>query len=179
MELIFSIIVLLLQIFFGVIFGVASVYLSLRFFDKMTGNIDEIKELKKGNIAVAIILVSLIGGIGLILSTGIDNFGQIFTNVFDNKYSFPLFLVAMVLAIIELIIVVLISVLVIYSSIVVLDRLTEGINELYELKRGNVAVALEVGIVIIVISMMMVGAIQSIEKLPIFDPLSYVSMLGL
>jgi len=179
MELIFSIIVLLLQIFFGVIFGVVSIYLSLKFFDKMTGNIDEIKELKKGNIAVAIILVSLIGGIGLILSTGIDNFGQIFTNVFDNKYSFPLFLVAMVLAVIELVIVVLISVLVIYSSIVVLDRLTAGINELDELKKGNVAVALEVGIVILVISMMMVGAIQSIEKLPIFDPLRYVSILGL
>jgi len=179
MELIFSIIVLLLQIFFGIIFGVASIYLSLRFFDKMTGNIDEIKELKKGNIAIAIVLVSLIGGIGLILSTGINQFGNIFLNVFDNKYSFPLFLVAMVLAVVQLIVVVLISVLVIYSSIMVLDRMTGGINELYELKRGNIAVALEIGVVIVVISMMMVGAIQGIEQLPIFDPLKYTTILGL
>jgi len=179
MELILSIVALLLQIFFGTIFGIASIYLSLRFFDKMTGGIDEIKELKKGNIAIAIILVALMGGIGLILSTGINQFGGIFANVLDSKYSFPLFLVAFILAIIELVVVMLISVFVIYTSIMVLDKLTVGINEMDELKKGNIAVALEIGVVILVISVMMMGAIQGIENLPIFNPLSYVGMLGL
>lgn len=179
MELIFSIVVLLLQICFGAIFGIISIYISLRFFDKMTGGIDEIKELKKGNVAVAIMLVALMLGIGIILSTGINQFGIIFANVFENKYSFPLFIVAMILAIVELIVVVLISVFVIYVSINVLDRLTEGINELDELKKGNVAVALEVGAVIVVISLIMVGAVQGIEQLPMFDPLNYINLLGL
>jgi uncharacterized membrane protein YjfL (UPF0719 family) len=179
MELIYSVIVLMLQIFFGAIFGVASIYLSLRFFDKMTGGIDEMKELKKGNVAIAIVLVSLMGGIGLVLSTGVDQFGQVFMNVFSSKYSFPLFLVAMVLAIIDLLVAVLISVFVIYLSIKVLDTMTAEIDELAELKKGNVAVGLEVGVVILVISVIMIGAIQGIERLPIFDPLSYIGLLGL
>jgi uncharacterized membrane protein YjfL (UPF0719 family) len=179
MDLMFSVISLLLQLFFGVIFSIVAIYLSLRFFDKMTGGIDELKELKKGNVAVGIIFVSLMLGIGILLSSGINEFGLIFNNVFENKYSFPLFLVAMVLAVIELIVVVLISVFVIYISINVLDRLTAGINELDELKKGNVAVALEIGGVIVVVSLMMVGAIQGIEQLPIFNPLNYISLLGL
>jgi len=179
MELIFSIIVLLMQILFGVIFGVAAVYLSLRFFDKMTGDIDEMKELKKGNVAMAIMLFSLMLGIGLILSTGVNNFGVIFSNIFENKYSFPLFLVALVLAVIELLVIVLISVFVIYVSISVLDKLTVGLNEMSELKKGNIAVGLEISAVILVISIIMMGAMQGLENLPLFNPLTYVKMLGL
>ena len=179
MEIILSIMVLLLQIVFGVLFGAASVYLSLKLFDKMTGNIDEMKELKRGNVAVAIVLVSLMGSIGLILSSGMNQFGEVFASVFESKYSFPLFIVTLFLAIIELIVVVLISVFVIYSGIMVIDKLTVEIDEMKELKRGNIAVAMEIGVVILVISMMVAGAIQGIEKLPLFDPLSYVSILGL
>ncbi|MEM3408081.1 MAG: DUF350 domain-containing protein [Candidatus Micrarchaeia archaeon] len=175
MDLSFSIIVFLLQIFIGILFAILSVYLGLRFYDKMTKGIDEIKELKKGNVAVAIILASLILSIGNIVQQGVAQFD----NVLLRGVSIPLFIISFIMAIIQLSIVVLIAILAIYVAIRVLDSITVGIDELGEIKKGNIAVAIIVAAVIYLVSLVVSGAIADINNLSIFKPEIVASMLGL
>ncbi len=175
MDLTFSIIIFLLQIFVGILFAILSVYLGLRFFDKMTEGIDEIKELKRGNVAVALILASLMLSIGTIIQQGVNQFD----NVLMKGVSLPLFIIAFVMAIFQLAIVILIAVIVIYVAIKVLDSMTVGINELEEIKKGNTAVALVVAIVIYLVSFVVAGAVIGISELSIFNPETIASLLGM
>ena len=175
MDLTFSIIIFFLQIFVGMLFAILSVYLGLRFFDKMTEGIDEIRELKKGNVAVAIILAALMLSIGTIIQQGVNQFD----NVLLKGVSLPLFIIAFVMAMFQLAVVILIAVMVIYVAIRVLDSMTVGINELEEIKKGNVAVALVVAAVIYLVSFVVAGAIVGLSEISIFNPETVASLLGM
>ena len=48
------------QLVLGLLLAMASVYLGIRMFDKLTEGIDEMKELQKGNVAVGILLSSVV-----------------------------------------------------------------------------------------------------------------------
>ena len=61
----------ILQLILGVILAVAAIYLALNVFDKLTKEIDEFKEIEKGNVAVAIELAGVIITVGLIIQSGV------------------------------------------------------------------------------------------------------------
>ena len=170
-----ELVVLLIQLIVGILFAILSVYLSLRFFDRMTEGIDEIKELKHGNKAVAIILLSLIVSIGMVVKEGVENFGIFFT----GTQSLPFFIIAFLMSIVQLVIVLAVAVIAIFVSIRILDSITVGIDELKEIKRGNVSVALLVGAVIFVVSIIVSSAIADIAHLSIFSPELLSSLLGI
>lgn len=172
--IIVSLIALVLQVFLGVVLGIFSVYLALRFFDRMTGGIDEIKELKRGNVAIAIVLLSLIAAIGMMVSTGMTQVSKIFT----AQYSLPLFLIAFIMTIVQIVIVIIIAVLAIYIAIRVLDTMTVGVDELKELKRGNIAVAILIAAVVYAVSLVISGSLQGFEQLELFRPEAIAQILG-
>jgi len=170
----FSIIVVLMQVFFGILLSILSVYLALRFFDKMTEDIDEIAELKKGNVAVAIVLLALIASIGTIVRQGVQQFDDILL----RGVSLPFFMIAFIMAVVQLVFVVAIAVLTMYVAIVLLDSMTVGINELKELKRGNVAVAILIAGVLYTVGFIVAGTLSSISTLSIFKPDMLAGLLG-
>lgn len=173
-ETLMSVVMLLIQLFLGIVLGILSVYLAIRFFDRMTEGIDEFAELKKGNVAVAIVLLALIAGIGTIVSTGTIQFGKYFA----SGLSLPMFFVTFVMLLVQILVVVLIAVLSIYISIRIIDTLTVGIDELKEIKRGNVAVAIEIAAVIYVVSLIVASSITGIENLSVFKPETLGALLG-
>jgi len=173
-EVTFSIIVILMQVFLGILLSIISIYLSLRFFDQMTENIDEIAELKKGNVAVAIVLMSLIVSIGLIVNQGVQQFDEVLL----RGVSVPFFIVAFIMAIVQIVFVVMVAVLSMYVAIRLVDTMTVGLDELKELKRGNIAVALEIAAVIFVVSFIVSGTISGLNNLSIFRPETLASLLG-
>jgi uncharacterized membrane protein YjfL (UPF0719 family) len=170
----FSIIVVLMQVFFGILLSILSVYLALRFFDNMTEDIDEIAELKKGNVAVAIVLLALVASIGTIVRQGVQQFDDILL----RGVSLPFFMIAFIMAVVQLVFVVVIAVLTMYVAIVLLDSMTVGINELKELKRGNVAVAILIAGVLYTVAFVVAGTLSSISTLSIFKPDMLASLLG-
>ena len=174
-DLVTSIVVLLIQLFLGLLFSILSIYFSLRMFDKMTEHIDEIAELRKGNIAVAIVLLSLFVSITTIVNQGI----QQFDNIFTSSLSVPLFIIAFMMAIVQLVVVLLISIFTIYTAIRVLDTLTVGIDEMKELKRGNIAVALLIAGVIYSVASIVSNSISGIENLAIFKSETLAALLGI
>ena len=61
----------LARIFGGLFLSLTTFYISTRFFDKLTSNLDEWEEIKKGNIAVGIFFSSIILSVFLIVSPSI------------------------------------------------------------------------------------------------------------
>jgi uncharacterized membrane protein YjfL (UPF0719 family) len=83
------------------------------------------------------------------------------------------------MAIVQLMFVVAVAVLTMYVAIVLLDSMTVGINELKELKRGNIAVALLIAGVLYTVAFIVAGALSNISALSIFKPEMLTGLLGI
>ncbi|MDD1716090.1 MAG: DUF350 domain-containing protein, partial [Methanolinea sp.] len=71
MDGITAILVALLQLILGIVLAVAAIYLALNVLDKLTKNLDEFGELKKGNVAVALEMAGVIIATAVIIQSGV------------------------------------------------------------------------------------------------------------
>ncbi len=145
------------QLVISVITAALVAYLSIWLFDKTTRDIDEWTELRKGNVAVGIVLASLIVGVGLILRPGI-------TPAALKLDAGPASDVVVKLAVqlIQILIGLLLSIVAIGTSLWVFTRLTGAIDEWAEIGRGNVAIAIVLGGVVIATSLIVSTALDAI-----------------
>jgi uncharacterized membrane protein YjfL (UPF0719 family) len=67
-----------------------------------------------------------------------------------------------VIAIVQLLLGIVLAVVAIYLALYILDRLTKGVEEFEELKKGNVAVALEMAGVIIAVAVIIQSGVIGI-----------------
>ncbi len=132
----------------------ASVYLAIRVYDRITEGIDEIQELKRGNIAVGLLLAAIIYGISSIVAAGVGNLTTLLSfDSLSGSVSATTVLVSLVLGIVQLVVSILVAVIAIYVALRVLDGITSEINEMIEIKKGNVAVAILMVSVILAVSL--------------------------
>lgn len=146
------------QLFFGLVLSLVSVYIGLRAFDKMTVGIDELKEIKKGNVAVGILMAAVIFSIATVVQSGVAG---ISAAVYGKTLSqLPM---ALLLGLLQLAIGLASAVVSIYLCIRVLDIITVDIDEMKELKRGNVAVAIMMGGILISVAFVVQAGISGIS----------------
>lgn len=144
----------LFTIVLGIIFSMASVYLAIRVYDRITEGIDEIQELKKGNIAVGLLLGAIIYGIANIVSAGVGNLTKLLSfDTISGSATASAVLINLILGIAQLVVSILVAVISIYVALRVLDGITSEINEMIEIKKGNIAVAIVMVAVIIAVSL--------------------------
>jgi uncharacterized membrane protein YjfL (UPF0719 family) len=67
LQLAIGIIVGLIHMFIGIVLAVISIYIAVRILDKITVGIDEFKELKKGNVAVAILMAAVLFAVSYVI----------------------------------------------------------------------------------------------------------------
>ncbi len=65
----------------GLILALSAILFAVALFDQLTGQIDELAELQKGNMAVAAILVGVILAVSLLMSAAIEQIMRWFTAV--------------------------------------------------------------------------------------------------
>jgi uncharacterized membrane protein YjfL (UPF0719 family) len=152
----------LIQLLISIIFAVIALYIGFAVLSKITKNIDEEKELAKGNVAVGIIVASVFVAIALVVQSGVSGL-----SVGINKaLSVGIFsvdgLLVVCAAFIQLILGIVLAVGAIYLALNILDKLTKGIDEFAEIKKGNVAVALEMGGVIIAVAVIIQSGVIGI-----------------
>ena len=160
------------QLVISLAFAMGSVYLGLKLFDKLTENIDEIAELKKGNVAVAILLGAIIFSIANVVEGGVTALMSSMT----PGLSVPVMAAAFVIGIANLLISLILAVFTIYIALSILDKITVGIDEFKELKKGNVAVAIIMAAVLFAVSFVIRGAVTSMATS--LSPQSVASALG-
>jgi uncharacterized membrane protein YjfL (UPF0719 family) len=153
-----NVIIGIVQLIIAIVLAVVSLYIGFAMFGKMTSKIDEEKELAKGNTAVGILVASMFVSIAIVVQSGVSGISiGLKSAVAGNIY--PL-----IASVIQLVLGILLAVGVIYLALNIFDRLTEGIDEFEEIRKGNVAVALEMAGVIVATALIVQSGVIGITS---------------
>jgi len=147
------------------ILAVLSIYFGIRVFDKLTENIEEIEELKKGNVAVGILVAAIIICIAAVVRTGVSQFAA----GIQPDYALSLILALAIINMVKLLFGLFLAILTIFVSLNLLDALTRNIDEAKELKRGNLAIAILIAGVLIAVSVVVGSSMEMVISSPTVD----------
>jgi uncharacterized membrane protein YjfL (UPF0719 family) len=163
MELI-NAVVGIIQLVIAIILAVVALYIGFSVLGKITKGIDEEKEIAKGNAAVGILVASVFLAIGIVVQSGVAGIsgGIKAAQASAGGLLSAGGLTAIGLSILQLILGIVLAIAAIYLALNILDKLTKGIEEFEELKKGNVAVALEMAGVIITTAIIIQSGVQGI-----------------
>ena len=153
----------ILQLILSLLIGLTFIYAGFRFFHKRIKTIDEISELKKNNIAVAILNGSIIISLVIMVKNAIEPAITTFTLTLRNPDStLSSFLQTAGIMLIQIMVAGAIAFISIYVALSLYTFLTRDLDELDEIKKNNIAVSIVLGVVIISISLLMQQGIKSI-----------------
>ena len=159
------------QLFVGVIFAAGSVYFAMNLLDRFTKGLHEIRELRKGNLAVAIYVAAFVFSISMVIEGGVAQIVSVF-----NPDSTPTIIVLVtVFNIIKLFISVVFAVVAIYLALRVVNKITPEIDEFEEIASGNVAVAIFTAAILISVSFIIRATVSNLSDF--LDPLSLAAIL--
>lgn len=152
-----------LQLVLSLAVGIVFIYVGFKFFHNRIKAINEIEELKKNNIAVAILNASIILALVIMVKNAIEPAITVFSMTLRNpNATFISFLQMAGIMLVQIIVAGLIAYISIYLAINLYTYLTKDIDEIGEIKNNNIAVSIVLGIVIISISLLLQQGIKSI-----------------
>ena len=152
MVLLLNAVVGLFQLIIAILFAVVALYIGFLVLGWITKGIDEEKELAQGNAAVGILVASVFIAIALVVQSGVSGLSVGINKALSIGILTGDGIFTVVIAIVQLLLGIVLAVGAIYLALYILDRLTKGVEEFEELKKGNVAVALEMAGVIIAVA---------------------------
>ena len=148
----------IIQLVIAIILSVVALYIGFSVFSRITTKIDEEEELAKGNAAVGIVIASVFISIAIVIQSGIAGISMgIKSAIAGNMYQ-------LMASVLQLVLGVTLAIGAIYIALNVLDRMTKEIDEFAEIKKGNVAVALEMAGVIIAVSIIIQSGVLGITS---------------
>jgi uncharacterized membrane protein YjfL (UPF0719 family) len=152
----------LVQLVIAIIFAVVALYVGFAVLGKITKGIDEEKELAKGNVAVGILVAAVFVAIALVVQSGVSGLSVGINKALNVGILSVDGLTIVGIALIQLVLGIVLAVGAIYLALNILDKLTKGVEEFEELKKGNVAVALEMAGVIIAVAVIIQSGVIGI-----------------
>ena len=152
----------LVQLIFAIVLAVLALYIGFSVFGKITKDVDEQKELANGNVAFGIVVAAIFVAIAVVVQSGIAGISVGIGKASTLGFTSVDGMIAICVAIIQLVLGVLLAIGAIYLALNILDKLTKGVKEFEELKKGNVAVALEMAGVIIAVALIIQSGIVGI-----------------
>jgi len=151
----------IIQLVIAIVFAVVALYIGFWVLGKISRGIDEEKELAQGNAAVGILVASVFIAIALVVQSGVSGLSVGINKALSLGLNSDGIL-TVVVAIVQLLLGIILAVGAIYLALNILDRLTTGVNEFEELRKGNIAVALEMAGVIIAVAVIIQSGVIGI-----------------
>ena len=162
-DIVLQLILAIVKILSAIVLSVAAAYAGISLLDRLTPQIDEWKEIKKGNVAIGLLYASVIIFLVLLVEPQISAF---VTAIQPSSTLVPLLLFSFVNYLLSLFF----AILAVYLSIYLIDRITVDVEEFVELKNNNVAMALIMAAILIGVALSLripfesiFNAMQSIE----------------
>jgi uncharacterized membrane protein YjfL (UPF0719 family) len=152
----------IIQLVIAIILAVVALYIGFSVLGKITKGIDEEKEIAKGNVAVGILVASVFIAIGIVVQSGVSGISIGISQAMKAGIMSSTGIAIIVVSIVQLILGIVLAIVAIYLALNILDKLTKGIEEFEELKKGNVAVALEMAGVIITVAIIIQSGVLGI-----------------
>ena len=148
----------IIQLVIAIILAVVALYIGFSVLGKITKGMDEEKEIAKGNTAVGILVASVFIAIAIVVQSGVAGGSSGISKALNGD------LFALLASLLQLILGIVLAIAAIYIALNILDKLTKGIDEFEELKKGNVAVALEMAGVIIAVAIIIQSGVLGITS---------------
>jgi uncharacterized membrane protein YjfL (UPF0719 family) len=152
----------LLQLVISVVFAVVALYIAFAVLSKITHDIDEEKELAGGNAAVGIVVAAVFVAVAIVVESGVTGLSVGLNKALDIGLFSSDGLLFVGSAFAQLILGIVLAVVAIYLAISIFERLTQGVEEFEELRKGNVAVAVEMAGVIIAVAVIIQSGVLGI-----------------
>jgi len=152
----------LIQLVIAIVFAVVALYIGFLVLGKITKGIDEEKELAKGNVAVGVLVASVFIAIALVVQSGVSGLSVGINKALSLGILSGDGILTIIIAVVQLLLGIVLAVAAIYLALNILDKLTKGVEEFEELKKGNVAVALEMAGVIIAVAVIIQSGVIGI-----------------
>ncbi|MEM3060820.1 MAG: DUF350 domain-containing protein [Candidatus Bathyarchaeia archaeon] len=139
-----------LRLILGIVFAIAGLYIASWILGKVTKEIDEWEEIGKGNIAVAIYMAGIFISVAVIIGPGIIGLFR------------TLDVVGIAIGFIQLVLALILAMVMQYIGLSVLGKLTKGIEEWAELKKGNIAIGIMMAAIVIAVSAIVARGVESL-----------------
>jgi uncharacterized membrane protein YjfL (UPF0719 family) len=168
----------IVQVFLSLIIAVTLVYLASKIFRKLISGINETEELKKNNVAVAILNGSIVLALILVVKKSIESSVTIFGNTLRNPDTvFSNYLQTGLIMIGHILLGGIIAFAAIYTALQIFIRLTGDLDELKEIKESNTAVGILLGIIIVSMALLLQPGVDTIlNSLIPFPPVSLIDI---
>jgi len=152
----------IIQLIIAIIFAVIALYISFWTLGKISKGLNEEEELAKGNTAVGIIVAAVFVAVAIVVESGVKGLSAGIAKAFRAGLFSADGMLAIGLSVFQLVIGIVLAVGAIYLALYILDKLTKGVEEFEELKKGNIAVALEMAGVIIAVAVIIQSGVLGI-----------------
>jgi len=169
----------LVELGLSFVLGILVAYLSFRVLARMTRDVDEVAELKRDNTAVGVLLASMLVGSALIVRQALfPAVSSLKTALFHGLGLAALAKLAALYAL-YFVVVLALAVVGIGLAVRVFVRLTRDLDEMAEIRANNVAVALTVGAVIVVLALFLSQGVASLlSALVPYPALGSIEIMG-
>ena len=153
-----NVVIGIIQLVIAIILAVVALYIGFSVLGRITKGIEEEKEIAKGNTAVGILVASVFIAIAIVVQSGVIGVSVGISKALTGD------IIPLGASIAQLLLGIILAIVAIYLALNVLDKLTKGIDEFEELKKGNVAVALEMAGVIIAVAIIIQAGVLGITS---------------
>ena len=141
--------------------GLLVAIISFKSFTRMHKEIDEMQALRENNVSMAVVLASMVLGTGLVVVQALEPVVSVMQTTLYDGITFSSGLAFLGLTLGSLLLVLFIAIVGITLATRVFLWLTTEIDELAEISRNNLAVAITLGAVIILMSMFLAHGSQT------------------
>jgi uncharacterized membrane protein YjfL (UPF0719 family) len=134
-------------------------YLSFFLFQAVTRRIDEWEELRQGNPAIGLVLGAAVIAVAIVLRPALE----VSTSLWDAGQD--LYVRVLLVQAIHIVIGLILAAIALVFAVYLFSTLTRGLDEIAELKRGNIAVAGLLSGVLIAVGLMISQAVEQVLAL--------------
>ena len=168
----------IVQVFLSLIIAVTLVYLASKIFRNLISGINETEELKRNNVAVAILNGSIVLALILVVKKSIESSVTIFGNTLRNPDTvFSNYMQTGLIMIGHILLGGIIAFTAIYTALQIFIKLTGDLDELKEIKESNTAVGILLGIIIVSMALLLQPGVDTIlNSLIPFPPVSLIDI---
>jgi uncharacterized membrane protein YjfL (UPF0719 family) len=151
-----SLLLSLAQLVIAIVLSAVAAFLSFYLFQWFTRDLDEWEELRQGNPAVGVVLGAILIAVALILRPAL----AVDAAAWDVGYQ--VYVLVLLAEALQLAIGLVLAVLALGLAVLIFAALTRGIDEIEELKRGNLAVGGLLAGVVLGVGLMVSQAVEQV-----------------
>jgi len=149
------------KVIFGGLVAALGIWLAFRGLNRLLGTIPTV-DLQKGNAAAGIVHAASLFALGLLVQNAVNATFDAVDLTFHSASVQPGALARLILfALMHVGVSLLVGTAVLALGVVLFDRITPGVDELAEVRRGNVALALVLAAILLVIALLTAPGLQA------------------